>query len=248
MDTTLATNIINSVVAVAALGAVLVAMYAIRESRKQAKDERLYNQKQATEDRQHQSRPILVPVGEITQASAMAGPGFYRNNGIVIWNYQGKIKLALQNMGGGVALNVHCVLYGPESQYNLNFVSWDNGPIGTNPAQTILVEHPNSRKFYLFPDDSLDGIHPIYDTSPTSPANPIEYRIACLTITYHDLFGIKHMSIFNYTLEHRWVLVATGKIPTIKDKTPFDLKELNDWKIQHGPKYSAPAPQLSQGN
>jgi len=245
MDTLLATNFINSGVAIGTLILAIVAIVAILQNRSQARDDWLHTQQLATEERQHQIRPIIVPVGEFTPSPATLGSALYQPNGIGIWTHQGKIELTLQNMGGGVAVNVHCVLYGPEGILTYQFVSWDNGPVGNNPVQ-ILFEHP--KQLHLAPDDSIDGVHPLYDTSPTLSSNPIEYRIACLTVTYHDLFGIKHVSIFNYTLEHRWVCVTIGKIPAVKGNEPLDLKELNDQKKQQTPKFSAPPLITSQGN
>jgi len=104
----------------------------------------------------------------------------------------------------------------------------------------VKYEHP--KQFFLNPDDSIDGSHLLYDSSLDSSSNPVKYRIACLTVTYHDLFGIKHMSIFNYTLEHQWLCVAIDKIPSLNGKPPLDLKELNDQKRQQAPKLSAPPP------
>jgi hypothetical protein len=241
MDTPLATNIINSAVAIGTLILAIVAIVAILQNRNQARNDWLHTQQLATEERQHQARPIIVPVGEFTPSPATLGSGIYQPNGIIIWIHQGKIELTLQNMGGGVAVNVHCILYGPEGVHTYQFVSWDNGPIGNSPVQ-VFFEHPN--QLYLTPDSSIEGAHPLYDISPTSPSNPIESRIACLTVTYHDLFGIKHVSIFNYTIEHRWVCVAIGKIPTVKGDPPLDLKELDEQKQQRAPKYSAP-PQVT---
>jgi len=243
MDTQIASNIINSVVALAALAAVVVSMVAINENRKQRREDWLHAQQLATEERQHQVRPIIVPVGELTP-SAAAYAALYQSNGIVIWNLQDKIKLTLQNMGGGIAVNVHCVLYGPEPIHTSQFVSWDNGPVGNNPVE-FLCEHPD--QLHLAPDDSIDGVHPLYNTDPTSSSNPIEYRIACLTVTYHDLFGIKHVSIFNYTLKHRWACVTISKIPPVKENARLDLKELNDQKKQRTSKFTAPSPTTSQG-
>jgi len=247
------------IVAIVAIWAVLTSLHAnkrqIEASEKQLKrqieasdlqirQQIEENRHLAAEERQHQSRPIIVPVGEFTPSPATFGSVLYQPNGIVIWTHQGKIELTLQNMGGGVAVNVHCVLYGPEGIHAYQFVSWDNGPVGDNPVQ-ILFEHP--KQLHLVPDDSIDGVHPLYNTSPTSLI-PIEYRIACLTITYHDIFGNKHISAFNYTLEHRWVRVAIGNIPGVKGKIPLDLKELNDQKKQQGIKLSAPPPITSSGN
>lgn len=258
MDTPLATNIINSAVAIGTLIVAIVAIVSIFLSRSQARndwlhaqqlarEDRLHAQQLATDERHHQSRPVVVPVGEFKQASPHLAGGNtpYRGDGLVNWTYQEPIQLELQNMGGGVALNVHCVLYGSETIHIYQFVSWDNGPIGKSPIH-IICEHP--KQFFLSPDDSIDGSHPIFDTSSNLPSNPVEYRIACLTITYQDLFDNKYMSIFNHTLDHQWLNVKIDKIPSLKGKPPLDLKELNNQKRQQAPKFSAPAPQTSQGN
>jgi hypothetical protein len=237
VDTPLAANLINLGLGILSLFIVIAAFVAIWMNRQQAREDWQHSQRLALEERQHQSRPIIVPLGEFTPSSATETSALYQSNGVVIWNYQNKIKLTLQNMGGGVAVNVHCVFYGPESIYASQFVSWDNGPVGDNPVQ-VLCEHP--AQLHLAANDTIDGVHPLYNTAPTSSSNPIEYRIACLTVTYHDLFETKHVSIFNYTLEHRWVCVVIGKIPLVKGNVSLDLKELNDQKKQQAPKFSAP--------
>src|SRR5437660_5263042 len=102
MDTPLATNIINSGVAIGTLILAIVAIGAIFQNRSQARKDWLHTQQLATEERQHQVRPIIVPIGEFTPSPAPSGAGIYQPNGIIIWTHQGKIELALQNMGGGV--------------------------------------------------------------------------------------------------------------------------------------------------
>ena len=69
--------------------------------------------------------------------------------------------------------------------------------------------------------------YPLFDRSSDSLENPWVNRIACLTLTYHDLFGKKYVSIYHYTLQHQWVHVATREI---SGESSFDLKEMNDWK------------------
>ena len=238
MDTPLASNIINLFVAIGTIGAVIVALVGIWLNRRQARNDWLHAQQLATEERQHQSRPILVPVEELTPATltvTQQGPGavqlvgIHMADGLVNWSYPNRVNFELQNLGGGVALNVHCILYGGESLHSLQFVSWDNGPIGKDKYTKVYCAH--SQQLQLNPDDSIDGSHPLYDSSLDSPSKPAKYRIACLTITYHDLFGIKHASIFNYTLDHRWVRVAIEKVPSLNGKPPLDLKELNDHLI-----------------
>jgi Flp pilus assembly protein TadB len=71
MDSQTATNIISIVIASITLGAVLVAIKAISENRKQAKDNWAHSQQQATEERKHQIRPIMAPEREIFNNSMM---------------------------------------------------------------------------------------------------------------------------------------------------------------------------------
>lgn len=158
MDTPLAANIINLFVAIGTIGAVIVALVVLRINRSQTRNDWLHAQQLAREDRQHQSRPVVVPVGEFEPVSQyMARENSpYRGDGLVNWAYPDPIQLELQNMGGGVALNVHCVLYGSEPIHTSQFVSWDNGPIGKSPAH-VKCEHP--KQFFLNPDDSIDGSH-----------------------------------------------------------------------------------------
>lgn len=200
-----------------------------------------------TEERQHQSRPIVVPQKEISHntvtylnlETGISNESLYTSGHMINWSWSHEIKIKLYNMGNGPAFNLHCVLHGSMDICQSQFVSWNNGPIEGKSPIDVEFAHPSS-EYCLSHTDSVDGQHPLYDTSLDSPSNPAVCRIACLTITYHDLFGIKHVSIFNYTLEHRWVYIAIDKIPLVKESVPLDLKELNDQKKQQTPKYSAP--------
>jgi hypothetical protein len=202
------------------------------------------------EERQYQSRPIIVPKKEISHNTATlyswetgkANESLYTSEQRVNWSWQHAIRLNVRNVGGGPAFNLHCVLYGPEDTGQSQFISWDDGPI--EEKSSIDVELLHSSELRLFHDNSVDGKHPLYDRSLDSPSNPWAYRMACLTMTYHDLFEKKHVSIFHYTLEHRWIHVATEELP---GELPLDLRELNDQKKQ-GPKLSAPPISYSQGN
>ena len=137
-------------------------------------------------------------------------------------------------MGNGPALNLHGILYGNEDTPQSQFVSWDNIPVEARSPITIELKHPSD--LGLFHGDMVNDKHVLYDKSPDSPTNPWVSRIARLTLTYHDLFGTKYVSIFHYTIEHRWIHVVTEEII---GNPARDLKELNTQKKQ-GPKYSAP--------
>lgn len=66
----------------------------------------------------------------------------------------------------------------------------------------------------------------------TGQSNPNQAQ-ACLTISYHDLFGNKLVSIFDYTPYHQCVRLFVS-VPS-SSKIALDLKELNDQKKQKTP-------------
>jgi hypothetical protein len=197
------------------------------------------NNRQATEERQDQARPVVAPSGELSHhatdssggvdwgdeytepssPSTTGGPHARR----IVPNTQ---ELTLQNMGDGIAFNVHCFLYGPGGRLKpeQNYTSWYNGPIQGKGNSKIIFEH---EKTALPEDTKVDDEHVLYDDSEPN------VRIARLTITYHDLLGIKHVSIFDYVLykivnhtEHKWLYVGT------KNGIHFDLYELDNRERQ----------------
>ncbi|HLX58378.1 MAG TPA: hypothetical protein VKR83_15275 [Ktedonobacteraceae bacterium] len=243
MDSQIATNIISIAIALITLGAVIVAIKAISENRKQAKVNWAHSQQQATEERKHQIRPIMAPEKEIFNKSMMVSdpdPSKRVNRELYIsgqridWSWPSPISIDLRNMGNGPALNLHGILYGNEDTNQSQFVSWDNIPVEARSPITVELKHPSDLS--LFHGDMVNDKHVLYDKSPDSPTNPWVSRIARLTLTYHDLFGTKYVSVFHYTIEHRWIHVVTEEIT---GNPARDLKELNTQKIQ-GPKYSAP--------
>lgn len=234
-------------VAGVAVWAVLASLHAnkkqIASSERQLSKQIEESWRLATEERQHQSRPIIVPKKDIFQMTATyidlstgqsEGESLYTADRVINWAYNHSICIPLWNMGNGPAFNLHAVLYGSGNTCYAQFVSWDNGPVEANGALNMNLEH--STELRLLHDESVDGKYPLYDYSLDSLENPWINRIACLTLTYHDLFGKKCVSIYHYTLQHQWVHIATREI---SGDSSFDLKELNDRKKQ-GLKLSAP--------
>src|SRR5260370_24185398 len=236
MSSQIATNIISIAIALITLGAVIVAIKAISENRKQAKANWAHSQQQATEERKHQIRPILAPEEEIFNNSMMVtDPNtgrkvereLYTSEQRIDWSWPYTIKIDLRNMDNGPALNLHCILYGNENTNQSQFVSWDNMPVEARSPIAVELKHPSDLS--LFHGDMVNDKHVLYDISLDPPTNPWLSRIARLTLTYHDLFGTKYVSIFHYTIEHRWIHVVTEEIT---GNPARDLKELNTQKKQ----------------
>src|SRR5260370_18035003 len=120
MDTQIATNIISIVIASITLGAVLVAIKAISENRKQAEDNWAHSQQQATEERKHQIRPIMAPEEEIVNKSMMVtDPNtgkkverqLYTSEKRIDWSGPYPIKIDLRNMANGPPLHFQCIMH-----------------------------------------------------------------------------------------------------------------------------------------
>jgi len=196
----------------------------------QAQDMVKQNQEMVREDQFYRKFPIISPIGEI---SLLKSPGsrLYASDDNLQWSVEDPIMIKMRNVEDGLAFNVNCILYGPERLPFHQFVSWDNISIeGRSSNKDIIFEH--SQQMHLSRNDSIDGIHPLYDESEDSRSNPIADRIARLTITYHDIFGEKYVTIHNYTRKRKWVTVTARKISSIDGKPPIDLKELNNQRKQ----------------
>src|SRR5258708_28481243 len=192
----------------------------------------------ATEEHQYQSYPIIVPTKPIPNVPAEQVPGTQQQflytseapplKGNISWGLQfSSVPIDVSNIGAGPAFNVHCVLYGYDNGYMNQFISWNNGPIGQGKDETILYRQPFQGELWLDRSDSIDGEHTLHYL-PAEP-NPNQAQ-ARLTISCHDLFDNKLVSIFDYTPYHQWirVFVSTPSSP----KIALDLKELNDQKKQ----------------
>lgn len=219
----------------------------IRASETQVRQQIEENRRLATEERQQQSRPIVAPTDSISHNvmtyldpnTGKASEDLYTSEKRINWSWQYPIKIEVRNMGNGPAFNLQCILYGQETTTQFQFVSWTNGPIEEKSSADIELEHPSD--LFLFQHDMVNGKHVLYDTTSHSPTNSFFLRIARLTLTYHDLLGKKYVSIFHFTIEHKWIHVLTEEITS---DPPRDLKELNDQK-KLGPKLSAPPIQTS---
>ncbi len=208
------------------------------------------NRRLATEERQHQSRPIIVPTKTIPNVPAEQVLGTQQQylytsevpplKGNISWGLQfSAVPIEVSNIGMGPAFNVHCVLYGYDNGYRNQFISWNNGPIGPGKDETILSRHPFQDELWLDRNDSVDGEHTLH--YPSAAPNPNQAQ-ARLTISYQDLFDNKLVSIFDYTPYHQWIRVFVS-VPS-SPKITLDLKELNAQKKQ-SPKLKLSAPPIT---
>ena len=200
MDSQLAANIISAVVALATLGAVLTAIVAIRDNRKQTQ-----------QTQYHSSRPLLVPEG---------APKFQNDKPQWLdWNVNEQV-LAVRNVGSGVALNVASVLYGcesyvvdwatnkrSESEKSIHWTCWLGVPIASDETKETTHKKGNG----IFYEKNMHIRQHSFNAPPEPRVVPHQnqpFIIARITITYLDIFKRKHASIFDY-VQHTggWKLV-----------------------------------------
>lgn len=219
MDTQQAANVINLIglivsffAATATVLAVIVAFHAILENRKLAREDWQHAQQLAREERQHEGRPVLVPISDISNFAPLPN------------RVEPTQEITIQNIGNGAAFNVHCALYFSLSNW---YSSWNNGPISAGSSCEITVDN-GPDNIGLAMKASVDGKYHLYND------NDPNYRAGRLTVTYRDLFDMLHVSIFDYVVpgphEHRWVQLA------ITSGIKKDLEDLDNERVHNSRK------------
>ena len=196
-----------------AIGAVIVVAWLLWQTRRQAQE--------MLEARYAQSRPLVIPV----DGPPLRGDGVREE----FDPYAGPDRPLFRNIGPGPALNVWAVIFGPRPTV----------PSALHPERrTVIQQVPvaaagesygyGAAGFTIIDGETtLDGRpdHTLY--APPEPAqgevtgHAAVRILARYTITYHDIFGRKHMSIFDFDLRHHWRCV--GFVANI----PKDLEEVN---------------------
>ena len=164
----------------------------------------------------NQMRPVLLPPPIDVNAD-----GLVKKNQdgriLVQWDQQLVID-GLQNIGTGPAFNIYGIFFGPPLQgtppFQQRYVIWNYGflPPGA-PGSKITLSRGSSIKS----ETTIKG-HVLYvpdDAEHTA-------RLVRLTLTYHDIFGRKFASIYDYHLVLGWIYV--GHFEDIEQ----DLHELDE--------------------
>lgn len=189
---------------VAALAAVVVIFVTIIFSRKQVRvsqEQVRVSQKQTDlvlEAQYDQHRPLLFPTGNPD-------------------------KVVLHNGGSGIALNIRGVFFSREPSNSkdpvVKYLHWVDAPL--EPGTSIT---PENKQQVTIDGSCKIGKQTLYaPKAPTleeisSGITPIQMR---LTITYHDIFGRKHASTFDYTHLQKWVCVE------LQSNIPQDIEDLD---------------------
>jgi len=214
-------DIVTLIAIASAVGTIASAIVAFYIARLTAKTLNAYKQQvqigqeqiHATQEQTfHQARPVLVPPTDINGLMVTEnGRTFIR------WGQGQRTIKGLQNVGVGPAFNIYGVFFGtplqdtpPSSRYVLwNYGVLSPGAIGpdiTLSQGTSVKSETVIHKHVLYVPDDLEHIG----------------CITRLTLTYHDIFGRKFASIYDYQNILGWMCV--GHFENIE----HDLRELDD--------------------
>ena len=191
------------------------------EAQKQAQEAQEEARRQFLEAQYAASHPLIVPI--VPEA------GFEQLSKLQAqfpWNAP-FVDIKIRNVGTGIATNVWGVVMPSEPMPNsaFQFSHRYACPLSVNEEEVAYFTKGGT----LFTCDDKIGQYTLCVPKERAPeegfANTNDRRDRCvvrLTLTYADIFGRKHASIFDYTLTNMWVCVAF--IPDIE----HDLGEMDE--------------------
>jgi len=153
------------------------------------------------------NRPILAPRAPLSL-----------HNNDLNWDSQ-HCTVRLKNVGTGVAINIWGILLPPKKPESvespLHYCLRAHVPISQEDNDIDSYFLLEEKKYYG--DEMIekrDGTSKQYSLCPPSlsePSDAVDGKyayVARLTLTYTDVFGRKHASIYDHTDRHRWKFVA----------------------------------------
>ena len=203
-------------IAITAAATVAIAIFAIPTIQAYRKQVEIGQEQVRVSQEQlfNQFRPVLHPVGDL-------GPLVNMVNGksFIQWGNQNQVIEGLRNMGGGPAFNIYGILFGPPyittppTPPRERYVVWNYPAL--SPGQE--GDKITLQQFTNIKSDTTIGGYPLY---VPNDADHIAI-IARFTLTYHDVFGRKHASIYDYHAQYGWR--SRGHFPNIE----YDIRELD---------------------
>lgn len=170
---------------------------ALEESRRQSEETLRLARAQIEQGKQ----PILLPLSDLPQV-AVTSQLDYANV---------EFKFNCLNVGTGVALNIWGVLAPPkqlpQAPYSFNsqahFLQGEDAEVSFRIGQFhFFTESDKLGEYNLWPSDDLTQFN---------GADILRYT-ARLTLTYLDVFGNKHASIYDYTVAREWKVVKHFRV------------------------------------
>ena len=170
----------------------------------------------AHEQIEQSKQPILIPISPLPLTAVVGELDFTVPN----------LSLDLRNVGTGVALNIWGALERPQNVQQRPF-SFSNQSHLIQDKEIAVIFRMG--QFFSFIDNDKIGEYNLWPSSDLTGmaqgGNAKRLKYACrLTLTYIDVFDIKHATIYDLTCDNEWKFVKHFRIP-------IDLEDIyNDKK------------------
>jgi hypothetical protein len=191
--------IASILVAIGTLQLALVSYWQTKQLRSQFAESQQSALRLFTESQHSSLRPILIPHGSLPKKD--------------LWN-QSDFKLFIANAGGGVATNILGVLLPPEEERNVlpqQFFMRMLTPLAASHSLGTIFHIGGTKLSYTHTISGYSFCVP-RKHKPARELRDIysveDPRLARLTLTYVDVFGDKHASIWDMSTSGAWVEVA----------------------------------------
>jgi hypothetical protein len=199
----------TTVAALATLLAVVVGLRGIYVGRALAHEAFEQTEKAQAEGREqflqaqyNASRPLLIPAaGDLSEAREAEEP--------IPFEWNTSLFVTIQNVGTGIATNIRMIVLppapAPEEVYP--YVCRLSSPLPDRSDPVKVYLNPGATQYRE--SDRIQG-YPLYPgpAQAAGSADRPDHFLARLCITYQDIFGRKHASIFDLSSWGIWVSVA----------------------------------------
>jgi hypothetical protein len=207
---TIVTLIIGGISAVATVAIAIFAIPTIQAYRKQV-DIGQAQVKVGQEQLFNQARPVLYPVGDLEKIVDRSAGKYH-----IQWGYQNQEIDGLRNIGVGPAFNIYGTLFGPpvnSQPPRERYVVWNYPALTPGVPGDKITLSPGS---HITSDTTIKG----YTLFVPDDEDHVGV-IARFTLTYHDVYGRKHASIYDYHSQIKWI--SRGHFSAIEE----DIYELD---------------------
>jgi len=159
----------------------------------------------------NQFRPVLYPVGDLEKIVDRSAGKYH-----IKWEYQNQEIDGLKNIGVGPAFTIYGILFGPpvnSQPPRMRYVVWNYPALTPGIPGDKITLSPGS---HISSDTEIKG-YTLYIPDDEDHVGVL----ARFTLTYHDVFGRKHASIYDYHSQIGWM--SRGHFSDIK----YDIYELD---------------------
>ena len=159
----------------------------------------------------NQVRPVLYPVGDLEKIIDRSAGKFHIN-----WDYQNQEIDGLRNIGVGPAFNIYGILFSPpvnSQPPRMRYAVWNYPALTPGVPGDKITLSPGS---HISSDTLIKG-YTLYVPDDEDHLGVV----ARFTLTYHDVFGRKHASIYDYHSQIGWI--SRGHFSDIE----YDIYELD---------------------